>query len=51
MISRAFDFLSRRIDGPLMAALALTLGLGVIVVYSASAGGSVGSSPRAPCTW
>jgi len=41
VISRAFDFLSRRIDGPLMAALALTLGLGVIVVYSASGGGSV----------
>ncbi|HUP30544.1 MAG TPA: FtsW/RodA/SpoVE family cell cycle protein, partial [Usitatibacter sp.] len=41
MISRAFDFLSRRIDGPLMAALALTLALGVTVVYSASGGGSV----------
>lgn len=36
MISRAFDFLSRRIDGPLMAALALTLALGLTVVYSAS---------------
>ncbi len=32
MISRAFEFLSRRIDGPLMAALAL----GLTVVYSAS---------------
>jgi rod shape determining protein RodA len=40
MISRAFDFLSRRIDGPLMAALALTLALGLTVVYSASGGGS-----------
>ena len=28
MISRAFDLLARRIDGPLMAALALTLALG-----------------------
>ncbi len=36
MISRAFDLLSRRIDGPLMAALALTLALGLTVVYSAS---------------
>jgi rod shape determining protein RodA len=41
MISRIFEFLSRRIDGPLMAALALTLALGVTVVYSASGGGSV----------
>jgi rod shape determining protein RodA len=41
MISRAFELLSRRIDGPLMAALALTLALGVTVVYSASGGGSV----------
>jgi rod shape determining protein RodA len=40
MISRAFEFLSRRIDGPLMAALALTLALGITVVYSASGGGS-----------
>ncbi len=40
MISRAFDFLSRRIDGPLMAALALTLALGLTVVYSASGGAS-----------
>ena len=37
MISRAFDFLSRRIDGPLAAALALTIALGLAVVYSASA--------------
>ena len=36
MISRAFDIVSRRIDGPLMAALALTLALGLTVVYSAS---------------
>ena len=40
MISRAFEFLSRRIDGPLMAALALTIALGVTVVYSASGGSS-----------
>jgi rod shape determining protein RodA len=35
MISRLFDVLVRRIDGPLMAALALTLALGLTVVYSA----------------
>ncbi|HXZ48583.1 MAG TPA: rod shape-determining protein RodA [Usitatibacter sp.] len=49
MISRIFDFLARRIDGPLMAALALTLALGLVVVYSASGGGSferVGSQAR-----
>ena len=40
MISRVFDMLSRRIDGPLMAALALTLALGLTVVYSASGGAS-----------
>ena len=40
MISRLFDLLSRRIDGPLMAALALTIALGIIVVYSASGGSS-----------
>ena len=40
MISRVFEFLSRRIDGPLMAALALALALGVTVVYSASGGSS-----------
>jgi rod shape determining protein RodA len=36
MIGRLFDFLARRIDGPLMAALALTIALGLTVVYSAS---------------
>ncbi len=41
MISRAFEFLSRRIDGPLMAALALTIALGLTVVYSASGGSSL----------
>jgi rod shape determining protein RodA len=35
MISRAFELLVRRIDGPLMAALALTVALGLTVVYSA----------------
>ena len=40
MISRVFDIVSRRIDGPLMAALALTLALGLTVVYSASGGAS-----------
>jgi rod shape determining protein RodA len=40
VISRLFDFVSRRIDGPLMAALALTVALGLTVVYSASGGGS-----------
>ena len=38
MITRAFEILSRRIDGPLMAALALTIALGITVVYSASGG-------------
>jgi rod shape determining protein RodA len=38
MISRAFELLVRRIDGPLMAVLALTIALGVTVVYSASGG-------------
>jgi len=38
MISRLFDIFTRRIDGPLMAALALTLAMGVTVVYSASGG-------------
>ena len=41
MISRLWDALVRRIDGPLMAALALTLALGLTVVYSASGGSSV----------
>ncbi|HSN22415.1 MAG TPA: rod shape-determining protein RodA [Usitatibacter sp.] len=40
MINRVFDFLARRIDGPLMAAIALTVALGLTVVYSASGGGS-----------
>ncbi len=40
MISRLFDLLSRRIDGPLMVALVLTVSLGLTVVYSASGGGS-----------
>lgn len=40
MISRLFDILSRRIDGPLMVALVLTVALGLTVVYSASGGGS-----------
>jgi len=40
MISRIFDMITRRIDGPLMAALALTLALGLTVVYSASGGSS-----------
>src|SRR5258706_14333780 len=40
MISRAFEILPRRIGGPLMAALALTLALGLTVVYSASGGSS-----------
>ncbi len=40
MISRLFDFVSRRIDGPLMVALVLTLSLGLTVVYSASGGAS-----------
>ncbi len=40
MISRLFYFLSRRIDGPLMVSLVLTLALGLTVVYSASGGAS-----------
>ncbi len=40
MISRLFDLVSRRIDGPLMVALVLTLALGLTVVYSASGGAS-----------
>jgi rod shape determining protein RodA len=35
MISRLFEKIVGRIDGPLMAALALTLALGLTVVYSA----------------
>ncbi len=41
MISRLFDILSRRIDGPLMVALVLTVSLGLTVVYSASGGTSL----------
>jgi rod shape determining protein RodA len=41
MIGRAFEFISRRIDGPLMATLALTVALGATVVYSASGGASL----------
>jgi len=40
MIGRAFDLFSRRIDGPLMAALALAIALGLTVIYSASGGTS-----------
>ena len=40
MISRLFDLVSRRIDGPLMVSLVLTLALGLTVVYSASGGAS-----------
>src|SRR5207244_13244924 len=40
VISRLFEAFVRRIDGPLMAALALTLALGLAVVYSASGGSS-----------
>jgi rod shape determining protein RodA len=36
MIGRAFELFTRRIDGPLMATLALTLALGATVIYSAS---------------
>jgi rod shape determining protein RodA len=41
VISRVFDFITRRIDGPLMATLALTVALGATVVYSASGGASL----------
>ena len=41
MISRAFELFSRRIDGPLMAALALAIALGLTVIYSASGGASL----------
>jgi rod shape determining protein RodA len=40
VISRLFHIISRRIDGPLMVALVLTLALGLTVVYSASGGAS-----------
>jgi rod shape determining protein RodA len=36
MMARAFELFSRRIDGPLMAALALAIALGLTVIYSAS---------------
>ena len=42
MIGRAFDLFARRIDGPLMATLALIVALGATVVYSASGGASLG---------
>jgi rod shape determining protein RodA len=41
VISRLFDLVARRIDGPLMATLALTVALGATVVYSASGGASM----------
>jgi rod shape determining protein RodA len=41
MIDRLFNLIARRIDGPLMAAMVLTLALGLTVVYSASGGSSV----------
>ena len=41
MISRVWNFLTGRIDGPLMAALAIAFALGLTVVYSASGGGSL----------
>jgi rod shape determining protein RodA len=41
MISRAWSFLTGRIDGPLMAALAIAFAVGLTVVYSASGGGSL----------
>ena len=41
MIGRAFELFTRRIDGPLMATLALTVALGATVVYSASGGASM----------
>jgi rod shape determining protein RodA len=41
MIDRLFDLIARRIDGPLMAALALAIALGLTVIYSASGGQSL----------
>ena len=38
MIERLFNMFSRRIDGPLMAALMLGIALGLTVIYSASGG-------------
>jgi rod shape determining protein RodA len=40
VISRVFDVVARRIDGPLMVAIVLTCALGLTVVYSASGGAS-----------
>jgi rod shape determining protein RodA len=36
MFTRIFDFLARRIDTPLMALVCVTMGLGLVVVYSAT---------------
>jgi rod shape determining protein RodA len=36
MLSRVFEFLSRRIDTPLMALIFVTMTLGLVVVYSAT---------------
>lgn len=41
MIDRLFNMFSRRIDGPLMAALMLAIALGLTVIYSASGGQSM----------
>ncbi|QJR16842.1 rod shape-determining protein RodA [Usitatibacter palustris] len=40
MIGRIFDLFSRRIDGPLMAALAILIALGLTVIYSSQGGAS-----------
>jgi len=40
MIDRLFNVVSRRIDGPLMAALMIAIALGLTVIYSASGGQS-----------
>lgn len=40
MIDRLFNVVSRRIDGPLMAAVILAISLGLTVIYSASGGTS-----------
>lgn len=41
MIDRLFNVVARRIDGPLMAALAIAIALGLTVIYSASGGQSL----------
>ena len=41
MIDRLFNIIARRIDGPLMAALAIGIALGLTVIYSASGGQSL----------